>query len=47
MKTKMPFAHRTKVKEITPSDTLKVLESDFSERAEEKDFVSQDDLKFL
>lgn len=44
------ISHRivvTQVKEITPSDIIKVLELDFSERAREEDPVSQDDLKFL
>ena len=47
LKTEVHYVNRTKVKEITPSDILKVLESDFSERAGEEDPVSQDDLKFL
>ncbi|KAK0147266.1 hypothetical protein N1851_013318 [Merluccius polli] len=45
--TQVHYVNRTKVKEITPSDILKVLESDFSEKAGEEDPVSQDDLKFL
>lgn len=47
LKTEVRFMHRNKVKEITPSDILKVLESDFPERAGEEDSVSQDDLQFL
>lgn len=47
LKTEVHYVSRTKVKEITPSDIIKVLESDFSERAGEDDPVSQEDLKFL
>ncbi|KAL6466976.1 hypothetical protein MHYP_G00247800 [Metynnis hypsauchen] len=47
LKTEVHYVNRSKIKEITPSDILKVLESDFSERAGEEDSVSQDDLKFL
>ena len=47
LKTEVHYVNRTKVKEITPSDILKVLDPDFSERAGEEDPVSQDDLKFL
>ncbi|KAK5859400.1 hypothetical protein PBY51_020957 [Eleginops maclovinus] len=47
LKKEVHYVNRTKVKEVTPSDILKVLESDFSERAGEEDPVSQDDLKFL
>lgn len=41
------YVSRTKVKEITPSDIIKVLESDFSERAGEDDPMSQEEFKFL
>ena len=47
VKTEVHYVCRTKVKEITPSDIIKVLESDFSERAVEDNPVSQEDLKFL
>ncbi|XDV25278.1 hypothetical protein PO909_029222 [Leuciscus waleckii] len=47
LRTEVHYVSRTKVKEITPSDIIKVLESDFSERAGEDDPVSQEDLKFL
>lgn len=47
LKTEVHYVNRSKVKEITPSDIIKVLELDFSERAREEDIVSQDDLKFL
>ncbi|KAL7845029.1 hypothetical protein SRHO_G00235690 [Serrasalmus rhombeus] len=39
---------RTQIKEvILPADVIKVLESDFAERASETDHVSQEDLRFL
>ncbi|KAL7849158.1 hypothetical protein SRHO_G00207810 [Serrasalmus rhombeus] len=39
---------RTQIKEvILPTDVIKVLESDFAERASETDHVSQEDLRFL
>lgn len=47
LKTEVHYVNRSKVKEITPSDIIKVLESDFSERTEEDVTVSQEDLKFL
>ncbi|KAA0703644.1 hypothetical protein E1301_Tti015510 [Triplophysa tibetana] len=47
LKTEVHYVSRNKVKEITPSDIIKVLESDFSERAGEDNLVSQEDLKFL
>lgn len=36
-----------KVKEVTATEIIKVLESDFTERAKEDNPISQDDLKFL
>ena len=47
LKTEVHYVSQTKVKEITPSDIIKVLESYFSDRAGEDDPVSQEDLKFL
>nr|XP_055049264.1 uncharacterized protein LOC129434357 [Misgurnus anguillicaudatus] len=47
LKTEVCYVNRSKVKEISPLDIIKVLESDFSERAGEEDPVSQDDIKFL
>ncbi|KAK3545764.1 hypothetical protein QTP70_011831, partial [Hemibagrus guttatus] len=47
LKTEVHYVSRMKVKEITPSEIIKVLESDFSEKAEEDHPVSQEDLKFL
>ncbi len=47
LKTEVHYVSRIKVKEIGPSDIIKVLESDFSERAGKTDPVSQEDLKFL
>lgn len=47
LKTQVRYVNRTKAKEITPSDILKVLQSDFSERAGKEDPVSQDYFKFL
>ncbi|XP_035525621.1 uncharacterized protein LOC118333908 [Morone saxatilis] len=46
-KTEVHYVSRTKVKEITPSDIIRVLESDFSEKAGEDDPMSQEDFKFL
>ncbi|KAL6455426.1 hypothetical protein MHYP_G00361280 [Metynnis hypsauchen] len=42
------YVCRTQIKEvILPADVLKVLESDFAERASESSHVSQEDLRFL
>lgn len=46
LKRVVHYVSQTKVKEVTPSDIIRVLESDFSERTGD-DIVSQDDLKFL
>ena len=47
LRTEVHYVSRTKVKEISPSDIIRVLETDFSERTQEDDPVSQEDLKFL
>lgn len=47
LRKQVHYVSHTKVKEVTPSDIIKVLESDFPERAGEVNSVSQDDLKFL
>ncbi|KAJ8351224.1 hypothetical protein SKAU_G00227000 [Synaphobranchus kaupii] len=47
LRTEVHYVSRIKVKEVTPSDIIKVLESDFSERAREDNPISQEDLKFL
>ncbi|KAK0144674.1 hypothetical protein N1851_017016 [Merluccius polli] len=47
LKAEVHYVNRCKVKEITPSDIIKILESDFPERTGEDDPISQDDLKFL
>ncbi|CAI5678523.1 unnamed protein product [Oreochromis niloticus] len=46
LKRVVHYVSQTKVKEVTPSDIIRVLELDFSERTGD-DIVSQDDLKFL
>ncbi|CAI5635451.1 unnamed protein product [Oreochromis niloticus] len=46
LKRVVHYVSQTKVKEVTPSDIIRILESDFSERTGD-DIVSQDDLKFL
>ncbi|XP_054594125.2 uncharacterized protein [Nothobranchius furzeri] len=46
LKGEVHYVNRSKVKEITPSDIIKIFETDFSEKNNE-DCVSQDDLKFL
>lgn len=47
-KSEVQFVCRTQVKEmITPADMLKVLESDFAEKACEEVLISQEDIKFL
>lgn len=48
LKPEVHFASRTQVKEmISPSDIIKVFESDFAERTSEEVPVSQEDLQFL
>lgn len=47
LQNKVHYVNRTTVKDITPSDIIKALEGDFSERAIEGNPVSQEDLKFL
>lgn len=48
LKSEVKFVCRTQVKEIiTPSDILKVFESDFTERTSEEVSISQEDIKFL
>ena len=47
LRTEVHYVSRTKVKEISSSDIIRVLETDFSERTQEDDPVSQEDLKFL
>nr|XP_054594598.1 uncharacterized protein LOC129162115 isoform X2 [Nothobranchius furzeri] len=46
LKGEVHYVNRSKVKEITPSDIINILETDFSEKIN-KDCVSQDDLNFL
>ncbi|XP_077385926.1 uncharacterized protein LOC144023873 [Festucalex cinctus] len=46
-RTEVHYVSRIKVKEVTATEIIKVLESDFSERAKEENPISQDDLKFL
>lgn len=42
------YVFRTQIKEvILPADVIKMLESDFTERASETISISQEDLKFL
>ncbi|XP_053363240.1 uncharacterized protein LOC128533064 [Clarias gariepinus] len=41
------YVNRTKVRDVTPSEIIKALELDFSEKASDDNHVSQDDLKFL
>lgn len=47
LKTEVHYVSRTEVKEITPSDIIRFLGPDFSERAGEDDPGSQEDLTFL
>lgn len=47
LKTQVRDVNKTKANEVTPSDILKVHESDFSERAGKEDPVSRDDYKIL
>ena len=47
LQSKVHYVNRTTVKDVTPSDILKALEGDFSERAIDDRPVSQEDLKFL
>lgn len=47
LRTEVHYVSQIKVKEVTASEIIKVLESDFSERAKEDNPISQDDLKFL
>lgn len=48
LKSEVHFASRTQVKEvISPSDIIKVFESDFAERTSEEVPISQEDLQFL
>ena len=41
------YVCRTQIKEVSPADVIKVLESDFVERASEDSYISQEDLRFL
>ena len=48
LKNEVHFVYRNKIKEVvTPSDIVKVFESDFVERNNEEGTVSQEDLQFL
>lgn len=47
LKSEVHFVNRTKVKDVTPTEIIKALELDFSEKAVDDKHVSQDDLKFL
>lgn len=47
LQNKVHYVNRTTVKDITPSDIIKALEGDFSERAIDGNPVSQEVLKFL
>lgn len=47
IKSEVHFVSRNKVKEITPGDILKVLESNFAERHKEEVSMSQEDMRFL
>ncbi|KAI3356833.1 hypothetical protein L3Q82_003486 [Scortum barcoo] len=47
LKGEVHFVCRTQVREINPTDILKILESDFTDHTTDDNLISQDDLLFL
>lgn len=47
LQSEVHYVNRTKVKDVTPSEIIRALELDFSEKGIDDNHVSQDDLKFL
>lgn len=47
LQSEVHYVNRTKVKDVTPSEIIKALELDFSEKVIDDNHVSQDDLEFL
>ncbi|KAI3356834.1 hypothetical protein L3Q82_003487 [Scortum barcoo] len=47
LKGEVHFVCRTQVREINPTDILKILESDFTDHTMDDNLISQDDLLFL
>ncbi|KAK7895263.1 hypothetical protein WMY93_020588 [Mugilogobius chulae] len=47
LQNEVHYVNRTKLRDVTPSDIIKALESDFSEKTLDDNPVSQEDLKFL
>lgn len=47
LQNKVHYVNRMKVRDVTPSDIVKALEADFSEKFIDDNPVSQENLKFL